>query len=143
MMTQTLQDASPLTVAQQRHKNSSTLTQHVHDLIGSLYPKVAHERRRYDRSPIPYLFQLTPLDADGQPLLDQMMTVVGRDISPRGMSFFHEQPLPFRRAIVALEHPETARFTAEIDIRWCRFAKIGWYESGGRLLRSIGDLKAG
>jgi len=141
-MTQTVQSATLSTVAQQRRKTTNTLTQHIHKLIDSLHPDVATERRRYDRSPIPYLFQLTPLDADGQPLLVQTMTVVGRDISPRGMSFFHEQPLPFRRAIVALEHPDAPRFTAEIDIRWCRFAKIGWYESGGRLLHSAGDLNA-
>ena len=142
-MTPTVQESMPLGIAQLRRKNTSTLTQHVNALIDNLYPQVVTERRRYDRSPIPYLFQLTPLDADGQPLLGQTMTVVGRDISSRGMSFFHEQPLPFRRAIVALEHPDTPQFAAEVDIRWCRFAKIGWYESGGRLLRSYGELKAG
>jgi len=142
-MTQAVQASIPLGYAQQRKKNSATLSQHVHELLGSLYPKVTSERRHYDRAPIPYLFQLTPLDADGQPLEDQTMTVVGRDISLRGMSFFHEQQLPYRRAIVTLDHPDAPRFTAEIDIRWCRFAKVGWYESGGRLLRSVGELKAG
>jgi hypothetical protein len=141
-MTQTVQGSFPSAVAQLHSKITSTLTHHVHELIDSLHPEVTTERRRYDRTPIPYLFQLTPLDADGQPLLDQTMTVVGRDISPRGMSFFHEQPLPYRRAIIALEHPDAPQFTAEIDIRWCRFAKIGWYESGGRLLRSVGELNA-
>jgi hypothetical protein len=142
-MTHSTADSSPLAVAQRHHENVTTLTQHVHDLIDSLQPDLKSERRHYDRSPIPYLFRLTPLDGDGQPLMDQTRTVVGRDISARGMSFFHEQPLLFRRAIVSLDHPDALRFTAEIDIRWCRFAKVGWYASGGRLLRAVGDLEAG
>jgi hypothetical protein len=138
-MTQTAQDSSPLRVAERHSNNRTTLTRHVHDLLDSLQPNVSVERRRYDRCAIPFLFQLTPLDPDGQPLVDQTMTVVGKDISPRGLSFFHEQPLSFRRAIVALEYPDMPRFEAEIDIRWCRFAKVGWYESGGRLLRAVGN----
>jgi hypothetical protein len=136
-MTQAVQELSPLAAAAQRRKNVTTLTKHVYELIEGLYPQVSTERRRYDRSPVPYLFRLTPLDADGQPLAGQTMTVVGRDISPRGMSFFHEQPLLFRRAIVSLDLPEVPPFTAEVDIRWCRFAKVGWYESGARLLRYV------
>lgn len=141
-MTQIAQDSSPMRVAERHKRNQTTLTQHVHDLLDSLQPDVNVERRRYDRSAVPYLFQLTPLDPDGQPLIAQTMTVVGKDISPRGLSFFHEQPLPFRRAIVTLEYPDVPRFEAEIDIRWCRFAKVGWYESGGRLLRAVGASPA-
>jgi hypothetical protein len=136
-MSQAVQEISPLAIAAERRKNVTALTQHVYELIEGLYPHVAAERRRYDRSPVPYLFRLTPLDADGQPLAGQPMTVVGRDISPRGMSFFHEQPLLFRRAIVTLDHPEVPTFTVEVDIRWCRFAKVGWYESGARLIRYV------
>lgn len=136
-MSQAVQELSPLAAAAERRKNVTALTQQVYQLIEGLYPEVPTERRRYDRSPVPYLFQLTPLDADGQPLLGQRMTVVGRDISPRGMSFFHEQPLLFRRAVVSLNHPEVPPFTVEVDIRWCRFAKVGWYESGARLIRYV------
>lgn len=140
-MTQTARDSAPSMVAQRHTRNARTLTQHVHALMDSLQPGVKIERRRHDRTAVPYLFQLTPLDGDGVPLFSQTMTVVGKDISVRGLSFYHEQPLLFRRAIVALEHPEMTPFEAEIDIRWCRFAKVGWYESGGRLLRTVGEAQ--
>jgi hypothetical protein len=106
-------------------------------LLARLHPPVTFERRRDVRVAIPVLFRLTPLDADRHPIESQAVTVVGKDISRRGMSFFHERPLPYRRALITAEEPALEGFAAEIDVTWCRFTKPGWYESGGRLLAAM------
>jgi len=103
----------------------------------ALQRPVKFERRGYGRIPLPLLLRVTPFDQTGQRLDELAMIVVGKDISPHGISFFHEQPLPHRRAIVAFEHPEVGTFTMEIDLSWCQFTGTGWYVSGGRLIRSL------
>jgi hypothetical protein len=109
----------------------------VRALVAGLNPEVSLERRRDDRLAIPVLLQLTPLDDDRQPIESATVTVIGKNISRRGLSFFHEHPLPYRRAVISLQHPEIGDFSAEIDVSWCRFTKPGWYESGGRLVAAI------
>src|SRR5437899_2124192 len=74
-------------------------------LIARLHPAVSRERRHDDRIAIPALFRLTPLDAADQPIDSQASIVVGKNISRRGLSFYHEKPLPFRRAFIELVHP--------------------------------------
>jgi len=130
-MTQTM-DFCPL-----GRLEAKALTQHVQTLVAQLSPSVTVERRQHRRTAVPVLMQLTPLDEDHKPLPEAAMIVVGKDISQRGLSFFHDRPLPFRRAIVSLEHPEGSHFAAEIDVSWCRFTRPGWYVSGGRLLRAV------
>lgn len=117
--------------------DAPTLAEQIETLVARLQSPPKFERRRYERVAMPVLLQLTPLDDGGRPRSDQTITIVGKDISQRGLSFFHDRPLPYRRAIAALDHPQLGRFSAEVDIRWCRFAKPGWYESGGRLIRAI------
>ncbi|MEX0641842.1 MAG: hypothetical protein WD468_04035 [Pirellulales bacterium] len=111
------------------------LARQIQELVARLRPEVTLERRHEDRVAIPLLFRLTPLNGDREPLHDDAITVVGKDISRRGLSFYHEHPLTYRRAIITLQHPEFGSFAAEIDVNWCRFTKPGWYESGGRLVR--------
>lgn len=118
-------------------RRSTRLTRHIQSLLAELERPVAVERRHYDRVAVPFLLRLTPLDADGQPLADQAVTVVGKDISRRGLCFFHEHSLPYRRSMVELEHPGMGRLFVEVDICWCRFSRLGWYESGGHLTRLV------
>jgi hypothetical protein len=113
----------------------------VQALVARLNPAVSFERRRDDRLAIPILFHLTPLDDDRQLIESAAVTVVGKNISRRGMSFYHEHPMPYRRALISAQHPELSDFSAEIDITWCRFTKPGWYESGGRLV-SVSAFKS-
>jgi hypothetical protein len=130
-MTRAIYDRSEKTL------DRAALARQIELLVHRLRPDVTVERRHDERFAMPVLLQLTPLDDDGQPLAGMSTIVVGKDISRRGMSFFHERPLPYRRAIIALEHPETGVFAAEIDINWCQFTRPGWYVSGGRLLRVV------
>ena len=115
----------------------SALAEQFRKLKEAFERPVVYERRKYGRIPLPLVLQLTPLDQTGQQLKSLAVAVVGKDISPRGISFFHERPLPHRRAIASFEHPDVGRFCVEVDVTWCRFTCPGWYQSGGRLIRSI------
>ncbi len=113
------------------------LTQEVEALIARLRPSVCFERRHHERVAIPFLLRMVPLDKQGNLISEEEKTVIGKDLSSRGLGFFHEEPLPHRRAILSLEHPDLGNFSVEMDLTWCRFTKLGWYESGGRLLRTV------
>lgn len=115
----------------------ATLTTQIEALVSRLHPPIERERRHDDRIAIPVLFRLTPLDSNREPIESQAAIVVGKNISRRGLSFFHEQPTPYRRAIIELAQPGLGSFAAEIDVNWCRFTRPGWYESGGRLIRLV------
>jgi hypothetical protein len=98
---------------------------------------VGHERRLRDRFPIPFTFRLTPIGHDGKLLMEESTTVVGKDISLSGIGFSHDHPLPYRRAIVSLDHPKVGRFAVEAEIVWTKPTPIGPYESGCRLVRTV------
>lgn len=116
------------------HFGRTSITKQIEALLARLNPPVTVERRSDERVAVPVLFQLTPLDENGQPVELAALTVVGKNISRRGLSFYHNEPLLYRRAIITVDHAGFDGFSAEIDISWCRFAKPGWYESGGRIL---------
>ena len=107
-------------------------------LLSTLYPQNdLAERRRDSRYPFPYLVQLTPVAEDGVTPEGATIAVVGKHLSERGLGFYHPKPLPHRRMIASLETGGNRWMTFLIDLSWCRFIKQGWYESGGRFLRSV------
>jgi hypothetical protein len=97
----------------------------------------SHERRLRDRFPIPYTFRLIPIDREGNLLVAETTTVVGKDLSLTGIGFSHDHELSFTRAIIALNHPKVGNFAVEAEIVWTRPTPIGLYESGCRLLRTV------
>src|SRR5690349_20417697 len=104
----------------------AAFTQQIENLLERVNPVVLHERRQDDRFSIPVLFRLTPHDADGRPVEDEATIVVGKNMSRRGISFFHEHPMPHRRALLELTQPGMGEFAAEVDVKWCRFLRPGW-----------------
>ncbi|PQO42058.1 hypothetical protein [Blastopirellula marina] len=107
----------------------------VGQLISRILPrKITNERRKDFRYPYPHLVYLTPVDASGQPLNDLTTVVVGKNITERGIDFFHQQPLPYRRVILTLESEDGTRASVVTDLLWTRFTKQGWYDNGGRFL---------
>jgi hypothetical protein len=106
-------------------------------LMGAVYTeRELLVRRHENRYPFPYLIHLTPVADDDITPQGNSITVVGKHLSSRGLGFYHPKPLPFRRMIASLEcHGHWLGFL--IDIRWCRFTKQGWYESGGRFMQSV------
>lgn len=119
------------------NSHRAVLAKQVDQLLARLQKAATAERRHTDRAAIPYLFRITPLDDERQPDHDDATIVVGKNLSRRGISFYHERPISHRRAWVELVQPGLGTFVAEMDITWCRFNKPGWYESGGRLIRSV------
>jgi hypothetical protein len=131
-----LDSASPLGLAAADEADRS-LSADVDSLMRQADPFVTSERRARARYPIPFTFQLIPLDDNGKPRLEMTTTVVGKHLSQNGISFSHDRPLPCRGAIVSLIHPNVGRFAVEVDLLWTRRTVIGIYESGGRLIRTV------
>lgn len=106
-------------------------------LMSALYSeREILEKRHESRYPFPYLIHLTPVAEDGITPEGKSIAVVGKHLSKRGLGFYHPKPLPYRRMIASLEcNGHWLGFLT--DIRWCRFTKQGWYESGGRFLQSV------
>ncbi len=110
----------------------------IRGLLGTLYPhNDLAERRSEGRYPFPYLVQLTPADEDDALSSGETVVVVGKHLSERGLGFYHPKPLAHRRMIASLDAGGGRWIRFLIDLSWCRFIKKGWYESGGRFLRSV------
>jgi hypothetical protein len=107
-------------------------------LLTMLYPRNdLVERRNDNRYPFPYLANLTPVGADGITPEGDTVVVVGKHLSERGFGFYHRAALPYRKMILSLESRNGQWIGFLIDLRWCRFTKGGWYESGGRFLQAV------
>lgn len=119
--------------------------QQVWSLLSGLYPvKNRVERRAEQRFPYPYLVRLTPLSPDGLNCLGEPLTVAGKHLSERGLGFYHQQPLPYRRMMASLRGLAQDQVHFLIDVTWCRFTGDGWYDSGGRFLRTLpGPINGG
>ena len=125
--------------------NSTTDTEALVDemleFVGDSQDLGATDRRFRDRYPICCTMLLTPIDEHNIPLTDNTSIIVGKDLSRRGISFSHDSPLSYRRAIISLSDPVTGQFVVEAEITWTRLTLIGLYESGCRLIRKIVDHK--
>jgi hypothetical protein len=95
------------------------------------------ERRLRQRVPIPYTFRLIPIDHEGNLLADEITTIVGKDLSLTGIGFSHDHAIPYKRAVISLDHPKVGRFAVEAEIVWTRPTPLGLYESGCRLVRTV------
>ena len=114
----------------------------VRELLAGLYPSGPFERRNHQRYPFPRLIQLRPVSSDGILPLGPTFTVSGKHLSETGLSFFHPEPLPYRLVIASLERHDRKHCDFLLDVDWCRFTQLGWYESGGKFVRSPGDRPA-
>ena len=107
-------------------------------LLIPLYPRNdLGERRRDKRYPFPHLIHLVPVGDDGVTPQGDALIVVGKHLSERGLGFYHPKPLPHRRMIASLQAGNGRWLGFLIHLSWCRFTKEGWYESGGRFIRSV------
>lgn len=97
------------------------------------------ERRTMSRWPLPVLLELRPLAREVPEALAIELVVVGKDLSESGIGFFHDRPIPYRRGVVTFHPGDGAPLAVEVDLSWCRFTRMGWYESGGRLIRVVDE----
>jgi hypothetical protein len=115
-----------------------TIRRQVWGLLAGLYPNgKSYERRIDQRFPYPHLVYLTPVADDGVTPSGNSLVVVGKHLSERGLGFYHQQPLPYRRMIASLQGVDGHWIGFLIDLAWCRFTQHGWYDSGGRLLQAV------
>ena len=128
---------SPLPVSAEPTVRADSFTAQVQGLIDEAQSGLDDNRRVRDRVPIPYTFRLIPIDPEGNLLLDESTTIVGRDLSLTGIGFSHDHAIPYKRAIISLDHPKVGRFAVEAEIVWTRPTPIGLFESGCRLLRTV------
>lgn len=129
----------PMATTPKRRSDAAEIARTVARLLAQMHPPAVHEKRRDKRVPIPCLFRLTPAQADDRPEIETPMIVVGKDISPRGIGFFHEHPIPYRRGLLTVELPSSDTIEIEVELLWCRFTSQGWYESGGRIRGVSGE----
>ena len=92
--------------------------------------------RSQQRIPFPKLVALSPLQDDGQTLATETIHVVGRNLATLGFDFYHQEPIPFRFAMVSLPINAQHFVHFQLKITWCRFLKPRWYDSGGRFVRA-------
>jgi hypothetical protein len=110
----------------------------VHELLLMMYPPGPPLERRTDRRyPYPQLIRLTPVDESGKPIPGKTIAVAGKTLSERGVGFYHPQPLPHRRMIASFYAGDDRWLGLLVDLSWCRFTGLGWYESGGRFLQAV------
>jgi hypothetical protein len=114
------------------------ISSRVHELLMLLTQPVGMRDRRADRRyAYPYLVRLTPLAADGITPAGPMTMVVGKSLSEHGFGFYHQQPLPNRRVATCFNAGHDRWLGLILDLRWCRFAGQGWYETGGRFVNTF------
>lgn len=119
--------------------NAAEVRSQVWSVLGGLGRRpAALERRRDERFPFPRPLRVTPTDDEGRPV-DEPLMAAGKQISERGLGFFHAQPLPHRSVAVALERRDGTSVSFLLRLRWCRFLGHGLYESGGYFLRTTSD----
>ncbi len=124
-------------LGERRSADDEEVRSQVWGLLTTLYPHTDLLERRHDnRYPFPCLLHLTPVGEDGVTAEGDTVVVVGKHLSEHGLGFYHREPLPYRRMLVSVEARRGQWVAFLIDLRWCRFTKGGWYESGGRFLQT-------
>lgn len=94
-------------------------------------------RRTQHRVPFPQLVEFLPLANDGRTIVGETLHVVGKNLASLGFDFYHQEPMPYRFAIVRLPVGDDQWIHFQLKISWCRFLKPGWYDSGGRFVRIV------
>lgn len=113
----------------------------VHELLLAMYPPGPPMERRVDRRyPYPRLIRLTPVAEDGCTPMGTSLVVVGHNLSERGLGFFHQAVIPYRRVIASFDAGDDRWLGLLVDLAWCRFTKLGWYECGGRFVQAVSAL---
>ncbi|HXT57279.1 MAG TPA: hypothetical protein VN699_01540 [Pirellulales bacterium] len=121
-----------------KHGPEDGIQAQVWRLLAGLYPNGNRvERRHEQRYPYPRLITLSPVKTDGVTPQGDDLTVVGKHLSEGGLGFFHPQPLSYRLVIASLESSEGRWLGFLLDLHRCRFTRHGWYESGGKFLRTV------
>jgi len=95
------------------------------------------QTRRWHRTGFEKPVVLTPLDDETEEPFGNPILASGRDVSLRGVSFLHIDPLPFRKVAITFPDDHDIPMSVVTCLKWCRFTREGLYHSGGNFLRTI------
>jgi len=118
-------------------KPPARLDRNVRRMLERLFAEPHPERRDIRRYSFPLLLKLTPVNGASLVEHGDSTTVIGKDISERGIGMYHREPLPYRTAVAEFSDGCGQRTSLLVELLWCRFDRRGWYESGGRLIRVL------
>ena len=118
------------------------LMQHLDRFLSRLPAGVGDSRREANRVAIPLLLRIEAINGSFVTAESEFITGVGKDLSRSGIGFFHREPLPQRHVILSFDDPRLEQLSIEVELNRCRFSNLGWYESGGRLLRLVEPQQA-
>lgn len=92
--------------------------------------------RSEPRYPCAKLICLLPINRSSLVQVDDPVWVVGKELSVGGLGFFHQQPIPHRDLLMQVD-PSAEELWLILRLRWCRFLRPGWYESGGQFVKTV------
>lgn len=95
------------------------------------------QSRRYHRVPYPHPLVLQAVNSSGTDPLEEPRVARGRDLSAGGLSFFHQRPQPSRHFAVQFVDQNADDAAILMRVGWCRFTRVGHYQSGGQFLRTL------
>lgn len=96
-----------------------------------------NENRLESRHAYPYPVHLTPMNAQGEPILEETVIVLGRHLSDHGIDFYHREPLGERRYIASLPVGASDWVGFMLELHWTRFSRHGWYDNGGKFVQKV------
>ena len=96
------------------------------------------DRRAHQRIAYTQLFSVTPVNsAEEMEVCGEVTYAAGKNLSPSGIGFFHQEPIASRYVVVSLQQSKDAYANYLVKVSWCRFLHPGWYDSGGQFLRMV------
>ncbi len=111
---------------------------YVRDVLSSSFKeRVVGERRLDQRYPFPNLIHLIPVDEHTLEPIGEPLVVVGKHLSQRGLDFFHNAAIPYRKMIAQLTIENGPTCELLLDLTWCRFVGGGWYDNGGKFTQIV------
>lgn len=125
-------------------RTDTAVRQLVSGIVDSIGLRTVQSERRLDkRVPFPFLLRLTPITSGEEfQVQGEPVDVVGKSLAERGLTFYHSQNLPFRRAIATFESEDFDPAHLLLNISWSRFLRPGWYDSGGRFTHVLQEFNA-
>ncbi|MEX2176058.1 MAG: hypothetical protein WD872_16980 [Pirellulaceae bacterium] len=119
------------------NRREDPITESVEHALSAAHPdRRGVEHRREQRYPYPHPIHLTPLDTP-RGVRAETIVVIGKQLSPHGVDFYHREPLGHRRVIASLDAGERGWIGFLLELAWCRFNRHGWYDNGGRFLAIV------
>src|SRR6476620_2001920 len=80
--------------------SDSPIRQRIQQVLAATRPiQKLRERRQEVRHPFPYAIVITPVGADGQPIMHAAANAIGKHLAESGLDFYCLDPLPYRRVI--------------------------------------------